>query len=180
MSLLTPILPLLLLLPHPSHHLPAGCVFRQTDPHSYAFWGCTRPTGGACGLKKHIVCDSADERSLQKKSSPTPMPTMPTTTFATPTVVPIQNLLEAIMKQKPVREVIGNLARTQPGYLARLPAVTRTRRFSPSPEFSLLCLKRRWLPICKEFLTKRAVEIVGNSQTTVNMMSLLIARNTLN
>ena len=84
------------------------------------------------------------------------------------------------MKQKPRREVIGNLARTQPGYLARVPPVTRTRRFSPSPEFSLLCLKRRWLPICKEFLTKRAVEIVGNSQTTVNMMSLLIARNTLN
>ena len=177
MSLLTPILPLLLLLPYPSHNLPAGCSFRQTDPHSYAFWGCTRPTGGACGLKKHIVCDSADERSLQKKSSPTPMPT---TTFATPTVVHIQNIVETIMKQKPVREVIGNLARTQPGYLARLPAVTRTRRLSPSPEFSLLCLKRRWLPICNHLLTKRAVEILGNSQTTVNMMSLLIARNTLN
>ena len=169
MSLVTPILPLLLLLPHPSHHLPAGCAFRQTDPHSYAFWGCTRPTGGACGLKKHIVCDSADERSLQKKSSPTPMPT---TTFAAPTVVPIQNLVEAIMKQNPLREVIGNLARTKPGYLARLPAVTRTRRFSPSPGFSLLYPK----PRCKEFLTKRAVKILGNSQTTVNMMSLLIAR----
>ena len=129
------------------HPLPPTCSFSKL-PHSYGFWGCTRPTGGVCGLKRNIICDSSNSRPsavLEK--------TPPTTPTKTPSV-PSTSLQRAPsgheMKERPV--VRGEVQSSGQVMIIR-------RVLASNLVLSLLCSTGYWLPLCQS-LPSQALQMV--------------------
>ena len=134
---------LLLLSPQPniSYSLPPGCSYGKL-PHS--LWGCSRPTGGVCGLKRHIVCTYSP--IVLKKTPPT------STSMATSTTSPrLSDPITGSDMQTNIEE--QHLAVKFPRLLSGRPGkVTRRRksnRLSSNLVVTWLCTTRYWLPSCQ-------------------------------
>ena len=149
----------LLLLPLPHHSLPAyplppGCSFTKL-PHSYGFWGCTRPTGGVCGLKRQIVCDSSYRSSpVLKKTppkTPTKAPSVPGTNSPTLPDPSGGYNVQANIKTQPLG---GGQSAPENDTRRKEP-----RLLSSNLVLALLCSTRYWLPPCQS-LPSQALEIV--------------------
>ena len=133
------------------HPLPPACSFSKL-PHSYGFWGCTRPTGGVCGLKRHIVCDSSYVLKKTPPTTPTMAPSASKPGTTPPTLPePIGYDVQANIKEH-------HLEVEEVKFSGK---VIRRRKYSLSSNLvlSLLCSTRYWLPPCQA-LPSRAMEIV--------------------
>ena len=141
---------------HPAHpitsnQLPPGCLYSKL-PHSYGFWGCNRPTGGVCGLKRHIVCDSSYLLKKTPSTTPTTAPAASVPGTTPPTLPdPIGYDVQANIKEQ-------HLEVEEVKFSGKV--ITR-RKYSLSSNLvlSLLCSTRYWLPPCQA-LPSRAMEIV--------------------
>ena len=134
---------LLLLSPQPniSYSLPPGCSYGKL-PHSYGLWGCSRPTGGVCGLKRHIVCDSP---IALKKTPPTctsMAPSVPGTSSPRLSDPIIGSDMQTNIKEQDLEVKFPRLS----GKVARR---RKSNRLSSNLVVSWLCTTRYWLPSCQ-------------------------------